>query len=384
MIKELFIGAVALSCLTSSVIAGEINATLSSRYDVFPEHNSGTDDKSRSAEVKVEAFHDFNESRVVAELIGRADADDAGRRIIEARQAYLRTPIAGMEAFIGNRQVFWGNAESKNVVDVINQSDAAAAQGSSAKLGAPSLSLERYMDSGDLQLWYISDFRQRTFNDSDGHPSSGIPVTSAKFERADAQDADDFAGRFAAVSGDWDLAGSLFYGTARDPILTPVSRGTALQAYYPLMKSIGIEAQHTGENLLFKWESLHGTQATSAFAAAVMGIEYSFYGIVNDLWDLGVIAEIQHDDRPQAAADQFLVGGLRLILNDVDDTTLLLLVSADKEAEQSLVSLEASKRLNSWSSIELSSTFFSSRTATSAYGLLADDDSLSVTYNVFF
>jgi hypothetical protein len=186
------------------------------------------------------------------------------------------------------------------------------------------------------------------------------------------------------VSGDWDLAGSLFYGTARDPILTPVSGGTALQAYYPLMKSIGIEAQHTGENLLFKWESLHGTQATSAFAAAVMGIEYSFYGIVNDLWDLGVIAEIQHDDRPQAAADQFLVGGLRLILNDVDDTTLLLLVSADKEAEQSLVSLEASKRLNSWSSIELSSTFFSSRTATSAYGLLADDDSLSVTYNVFF
>ena len=94
MIKEFFIGAVALSCLTSSVIAGEINATLSSRYDVFPEHNSGTDDKSRSAEVKVEAFHDFNKSRVVAELIGRADADDAGRRIIEARQAYLRTPIA--------------------------------------------------------------------------------------------------------------------------------------------------------------------------------------------------------------------------------------------------------------------------------------------------
>ena len=177
------------------------------------------------------------------------------------------------------------------------------------------------------------------------------------------------------MSSDWDLAGSLFYGTARDPILIPVSSGTALQAYYPLMKSVGFEAQHTGENLLFKWESLHGTQATRAFAAAVMGIEYSFYGIVDDLWDLGVIAEIQHDDRPQAAADQFLVGGLRLILNDVDDTTLLLLVSADKEAVQSLVSLEASKRLNSWSSIELSS----SRTATSAYGLLSDDDSLSVT-----
>ena len=107
----------------------------------------------------------------------------------------------------------------------------------------------------------------------------------------------------------------------------------------------------------------------------MMGIEYSFYGIVDDLWDLGIIAEIQHDDRPQAAADQFLVGGLRLILNDVDDTTLLLLVSADKEAVQSLVSLEASKRLNSWSSIELSS----SRTATNAYGLLSDDDSLSAT-----
>ena len=384
MIKHVFIGAIALCCLTNSLFAGEVNTTLSSRYDVFPEHSSRTQDKSRSAELKLEAFHDFDDSRFVAELIGRADADDAGRRILEARQAYLRTPIAGMEAFIGHRQVFWGNAESKNVVDVINQSDAAAAQGSSAKLGAPSLSLERYMDSGDMQLWYITAFRQRTFNDSDAHPSSGIPVTSTQFERANGQDADDFAGRFSTVSGDWDLAGSLFYGTARDPILIPISSGTALQAYYPVMKSVGFEAQHTGENLLFKWESLHGTQASSAFAAAVMGIEYSFYGVVDDLWDIGVIAELQHDDRPQAAADQFLVGGFRLTLNDVDDTNLLFLVSADKEADQSLVSLEASKRLNSWSSIELSSTFFSSQTATNAYGLLSDDDSLSVTYNVFF
>ena len=162
---------IALCCLTNSLFAGEVNTTLSSRYDVFPENSSRTQDKSRSAELKLEAFHDLDDSRFVAELIGRADADDAGRRILEARQAYLRTPIAGMEAFIGHRQVFWGNAESKNVVDIINQRDAAAAQGSSAKLGAPSLSLERYMNSGDMQLWYINAFRQRTFNDSDAHPS---------------------------------------------------------------------------------------------------------------------------------------------------------------------------------------------------------------------
>ena len=67
----------------------------------------------------------------MGELIFRWDEKDSGRRITEARQAYFRSPFAGFDVFVGNRQEFWGKAESKNVVDVINQSDAAANEGKS-------------------------------------------------------------------------------------------------------------------------------------------------------------------------------------------------------------------------------------------------------------
>ena len=374
--------------LAQPAFAVEINGTLSSRLDFYPDHADGTASEGRSAEVKIDAFHDFDESRIVGEFIVRGDEKDSGRRITEARQAYLRTPLAGFDVFVGNRQEFWGKTESKNVVDVINQSDAAANEGKSGKLGAPSISAERYLDIGDLQLWYISSFREKTFNDSDAHPSSGLPVNSAQYARKVGKDADDFAARFSSFAGDWDLSGSVFYGTARDPILSVASDGSALNPYYALQKSIGLEAQYTGDVTLLKWESLHGTQSSLIgahdFAAAVAGIEYTYYGPFETIWDFGLIGEIQHDDRPQAAANQFVVAGVRLVFNDIADSNILFLASVDRKADQSFVSLEASRRINDVTSVKLTSQFYNARTATSAFGQLSDDDAVTLTLNMFF
>ena len=387
--KPIITGTFALSLLMAqSAFAGEVNGTLSSRLDFYPDHADGTLSEGRSAELKIDAYHDFDDSRVVAELIARADENDSGRRITEARQAYLRTPMGEFDVFVGHRQEFWGKAESKNVVDIINQSDAAATEGKSGKLGAPSISAERYLDIGDLQLWYITGFREKTFNDSDAHPSSGLPVGTAQYARKDGKDADDFAARLSSFAGDWDLAGSVFYGTARDPILSVASGGRALSPYYALQKSIGLEAQFTGDATLLKWESLHGTQSSMQgghdFAAAVAGIEYTYYGAFETIWDIGLIGEIQHDDRPQAAANQFGVAGVRLVFNDIADSNILFLASSDRKADQSLVSLEASQRINEFVSIKLSSQFYNARTPTSAFGQLSDDDAVTLTLNMFF
>ena len=374
--------------LAQPAFAGEVNGTLSSRLDFYPDRDDGTASEGRSAEVKIDAFHDFDASRIVGEFIARGDEKDSGRRITEAHQAYLRTPLAGFDVFVGNRQEFWGKAESKNVVDVINQSDAAANEGKSGKLGAPSISAERYLDIGDLQLWYISGFREKTFNDSDAHPSSGLPVSSAQYARKDGKDADDFAARLSSFAGEWDLAGSVFYGTARDPILSVASDGGALKPYYALQKSIGLEAQYTGDVTLLKWESLHGTQTgllgTHDFAAAVAGIEYTYYGPFETMWDIGLIGEVQHDDRPQAAANQFFVAGVRLVFNDIADSHVLFLASADRKADQSFVSLEASRRINDVTSVKLTSRFYNARTPSSAFGQLLDDDAVTLTLNMFF
>ena len=374
--------------LAQSAFAGEVQGTLSSRLDFYPDHADGTASEGRSAEVKIDVFHYLDESRVVGEFIARGDEKDSGRRITEARQAYFRTPLAGFDVFVGNRQEFWGKAESKNVVDVINQSDAAANEGKSDKLGAPSISAERYLGIGDLQLWYISSFREKTFNDSEAHPSSGLPVSSAQYARKEGKDADDFAARLSSFVGDWDLAGSVFYGTARDPILSVASGGSALNPYYAFQKSIGLEAQYTGDVTLLKWESLHGTQSSLLgahdFAAAVAGIEYTFYGPFETMWDIGLIVEIQHDDRPQAAANQFGVAGVRLVFNDIADSNILFLASADRKADQSVVSLEASRRISDVTSVKLTSQFYNARTTTSTFGQLSDDDAVTLTLNMFF
>ena len=374
--------------LTQPAFAGKVNGTLSSRLDFYPDHADGTASEGRSVEVKIDAFHDFDKSRIVGEFIFRGDKKDSGRRITEARQAYFRSPFAGFDFFVGNRQEFWGKAESKNVVDVINQSDAAANDGKSGKLGAPSISAERYLDVGNLQLWYISSFREKTFNDRDAHPSSGLTVNSAQYARKDGKDADDFAVRLSSFVGDWDLAGSVFYGTARDPILTLAVGRKALNPYYALQKSIGLEAQYTGDVTLLKWESLHGTQSsligTHNFSAAVAGIEYTYYRSFETKLDIGLIGEIQHDDRPQAAANQFGVAGVRLVFNDIADSNILFLLSADSKTDQSIVSLEASQRINDVTSVKLTSQFYNARTATSAYGQLSDDDAVTLTLNMFF
>ena len=101
--------------LAQPAFAGEVNGTVSSRLDFYPDHADGTSSEGLSAEVKIDAFHDFEDSRIVAELIARADEKDSGRRITEARQAYIRTPVAGFDVFLGNRQEFWGK-DRKSVV----------------------------------------------------------------------------------------------------------------------------------------------------------------------------------------------------------------------------------------------------------------------------
>ncbi len=363
---------------------GNVKAKLTVESRFYPNSNIGTLEDGQSLELNIEAYQDFGRARGVLEFIARLDDQDSGRRILDARQAYISSEIAGFEIYVGNRQVFWGKAESANVVDVINQRDSAADQGNVGKLGAPSLSIESYGDYGDVQIWYLPNFREVTFNDATAHPSVGLPIKAARYQRPEGKYADDFALRFATVIDDLDLAGSFFHGTARTPILSLEDMGTALEPYYPEQRSFGLEVQYTGDATLLKWESLHGKQDGRKFSASVGGLEYTHYSVFDKVWDLGLIAEAQYDDRPQAAADQFYVAGLRLTFNDTQDTNLLLLISQDEAREQSLISFEASRRLNSWSSLDLGAKFFESKSSSSMFDSFDDDDVISIKLNMFF
>ena len=154
----------------SAVADGNLNTKLIADFRLYPNSNAGT----------IDAYKDFGAARAVLELVARFDDQDSGRRILDARQAYISSEIGAFEIYVGNRQEFWGKAESKNIVDVVNQQDGAADQGGAGKLGAPSLSVERYTEYGDLQVWYMPEFRELTFNDSNAHPSGQLLIKPAR------------------------------------------------------------------------------------------------------------------------------------------------------------------------------------------------------------
>ena len=86
------------------------------------------------------------------------------------------------------------------------------------------------------------------------------------------------------------------------------------------------------------------------FAAGIGGLEYTFFQIAGRA-DLGLIAEISEDDRDSARApavlsDNDVFVGLRLTLNDDRDTTALAGLAVDRLTGETLMSIEAERRLS--------------------------------------
>lgn len=153
--------------------------------------------------------------------------------------------------------------------------------------------------------------------------------------------------------------------------------------FYPRLQSVGLELQYTGDNLLAKYEGLSGQQNGQDFYAAVAGVEYTLYGIAGKVWDLGLIAEHQYDERPQAAAERFNVGGLRLALNDTWDTAVLVLHSRSDD-DQQFSAIEIDRRLSETTSLAVAGQWFGSDNPAGPFGILDDDDEVRVRFSWFF
>lgn len=367
----------------SAASAADIKGSVTTQWQYFPDSEPQNHSYGRAATLELDLFQRFDNTELVAELLGRFDDRDSGRRTLDARQAYVKSEAFGVDLFLGNRQVFWGKAESKNIVDVINQRDAAANSGQVEKKGALSVSAEKYSGDLEFQFFYIPEFRTKTSNDPDAHPSAGMASTAPRFARQNGKNADDFAARISGYTGDWDYALSGFYGTARDPIISVTAEGKILP-YYVLQRSIGLEGQYTSDAILVKLEGLFGTQHNADFSALVTGVEKTLYAVWDTQWDIGLIGEVQMDDRPQAADELFGVAGVRLVINDPEDTNFLALYSADREHDQTLFSIEASRRLSERFFVELSGQFYNARSVSSPFGLLSDDDQISARLKWFF
>jgi len=283
----------------------------------------------------------------------RIDGRDDDRTHFDFRELLYTHAADNWEARVGLGKVFWGVAESVNLVDVINQSDAVENSGSSAKLGQPMINVLFPKEWGEIDLYLLPGFREQTFAGIDGRPRAPAVINTgrAEFESDAENEHVDFAARVSTTFGVWDIGLSGFHGTARSPdIRFDPERGVVFPFYYQTTQ-LGIDVQATLESWLLKAEIVN-RQADEIMnhTALVTGFEYSFYDIQGTGADFGIVSEWLYDDRGEQASQPFqndLFLGLRLALNDEQSTEGLLGLISDLDDGGQIISLEASRRFGS-------------------------------------
>ena len=92
------------------------------------------------------------------------------------------------------------------------------------------------------------------------------------------------------------------------------------------------------------------------------GFEYTFYQVANSAADVGVLLELQFDGRddaePVTLADNDAFAGIRLALNDTQDTGVIVGIGYDLDTSETYVNVEADGRPGDDYMLELRARYF--------------------------
>ena len=331
----------------------------------------------------------------------RIDQHDNERTHGDIRELSYLQVNENWELLIGISKVYWGVTESQHLVDVINQTDNVESTDGEDKLGQPMIKTSFENDWGSIDIFVLPYFRERTFQDEKGRPRPPlfVDMKQVDYESSDKEQHIDYALRWFNYLGDFEVGVSYFNGTSREPLLlSSTNNGSAiLTPYYPLMQQLGIDAQLTTEEWLWKleiifrdWKTIDNINAqliNQKFIALTGGFEYSFVGITESGADLGLVAEYSYDDRNEYASsffqNDFLVA-LRLAMNDAQSSEALLGVIYDLDYQEYLISLEASRRFfDSWT-VNLEIRSFNKIDSNSLLNSIAKDDFIQLDIAYYF
>jgi hypothetical protein len=343
----------------SGYVAGELR--------VFPEDPKfpEQDDAhvSPSAVLQPELRYHWNrrDDRVSFIPFLRLDAFDDHRTHADIRELSWFHAGEDWDAVVGVSKVFWGVAESRHLIDIVNQTDLVESPDQEEKLGQPMLNLNLLRDWGTLSFFVLPGFRERTFPDDDARLRGALPVaTDATYDSGAEEWHVDFAVRYAVSFDSWDLGLAHFHGTSREPVLLPEVDGEGqpfLRPHYDQIDQTSLDAQYTTGPWLLKLEALTRSGQGDRFFAAVGGFEYTFFGLGESDADLGVLGEYLHDSRddktPETPFEDDVFIGTRLTLNDMESTELLAGIILDLDQEERAFSLEFERRLSDHLSLEI-------------------------------
>ncbi len=320
----------------------------------------------------------------------RHDSRDDERSHFDIREAYWLYIADDWEVLTGINKVFWGVTESRHLVNIINQSDVVEDLDGEDYLGQPMVNFAKQTDFGRVSLYALPGFRERTFPGTSGRFRGPLIVDTdnAQYESSADEKHIDFAARWSHYFGDWDVGLSHFYGTGREPRFLLNGAGTKLLPTYDLINQTGLDVQYTNEAWLWKFEAIAREGQGETFAAATGGFEYTFYQVMDSAADIGVLTEYHYDGRdfeaPVSTVDGDVFAGLRLSLNDTQDTALLAGFSIDPDTSETFYNLEAERRIGNDYTIELRARFFSGADPGEDSFALEKDDYIQLRFSRYF
>lgn len=344
----------------------------------------GQEDHSASIAGNIEFYHDFqNTLSFTLEGFYRQDSQDRERSHGDLRLAEFLYYNEHVEIKTGLGRVFWGATEFVHLVDIINQTDQVDALDGEEKFGQPMVHVSVPGDWGVVEAFALPWFRERNFPGVEGRFRTPIPVDTdkAQYESSSEEHHLDLALRYATALTSADIGLYFFRGTARDPVLRlslDSPQAPTLYPYYHQINQSGLDVQLTAGDWLLKGEAYYRTGQSRSYAATTFGFEYTFTGIAESMMDIGLIGEYVFDDRDNSwlptVYENDIMGGLRLAVNDMADSTLLLGVIRDLDSGSTIMAFEGSRRLGQRIRLNLDASFFIDMEYTDpAYAMAKDD-----------
>ena len=392
--------ALALLLGSSAAVAGETswdrsgNVELQSR--LFADDALWPGQRSQMAQVSLAATAELRWRNAAADQRTsvipylRWDSVDDERNLVDLQEAYWAREGDSVEFLAGINTVFWGVTESVHLVDIVNQTDAAGDIDGEDKLGQPMLNLAWQQDWGLISAYVLPYFRERNYPGAEGRLRTPLPVDSdrAVYESSREERHVDLALRYSHYIGDMDIGLSVFSGTSREPRLVPAEDAATLVPHYDQVDQVGVDLQYTRDAWLWKLEAIARNGFSETFAAAVGGFEYTFYQVAQSTADVGLLVEYQYDARnelePFTTADNDVFAGLRLALNDTQDTSLLAGIAFDTETGETFFNVEAERRIGDSIALELRARAFSGAGPQDLTYAVARDDYVQIRLAKYF
>ncbi len=304
-------------------------------------------------------------------LFGRLDSSDSERSHYDVRELiWTHIGDAGWETKVGIGKVFWGVTESLHLVDIINQTDAVESIDGEDKLGQPMVKFAYESEWGNIDVYWLWYFRERTFPGKDGRLGSPIEIdTDNATYASDDEDAhQDFAFRYSNHWDTLDYAISWFSGTSREPVFQ--FNGDFAQPklipHYTTIDQAGLELQYILGQWLLKFEGISRSGVGDRYTAVTTGFEYTQVGIMGGDSDLGWLIEYLWDDRGDSAATPFehdWFVGWRWTANDTASSEVLLGGIWDPESNDVYYAVEGSRRIAQNMKVSAEARVFSGGTA---------------------